>query len=188
MELTAILSAFGLSSAAGLNAYVPLFLVAALGRAGLFHLNAPYDVLTSWWALALIGVFLVIELVVDKVPGADHINDIVQTVIRPAAGAVLFGTASGVVGEAHPGIALGCGLVLALGVHATKAAARPVVNASTLGVGAPIVSTLEDVASTLTSVVAIFLPILVALLLVGFVAATFWVWSRRRRMRRAEQA
>ena len=38
-----------------------------------------------------------IEFVVDKVPGADHVNDVVQTFVRPAAGAVLFAANSGVV-------------------------------------------------------------------------------------------
>ena len=184
MELSAILSAFGLSSAAGLNAYVPLLLIAILGRLNLLTLRAPFDVLTSWWAIAVLSVFLIVEIVVDKVPGADHVNDIVQTFIRPAAGAVLFATSSGAIGESHPAVALVCGLVLAFGVHATKAAARPVVNASTLGIGAPVVSTVEDIASFITSLVAVFLPILVALFVVLLLACAYWVWSRRRRQRR----
>lgn len=188
MELSAILSAFGLSTAAGLNAYVPLLLIAVLGRLGLVTMRAPFDVLTSWWAIAVLSVFLVVEIVVDKVPGADHVNDIVQTFIRPAAGAVLFAISSGVIGEAHPAVALVCGLVLAFGVHATKAAARPVVNASTLGIGAPFVSTAEDIASFVTSLIAVFLPFLVALFVVLLLACAYWVWSRRRRQRQQRAA
>lgn len=183
MELAAILSALGLSSAAGLNAYVPLMAVAVLGRAGLFRLNAPYDVLTSWWAIGIIGVFLVVELVVDKFPGADHVNDIVQTFVRPTAGAVLFAASSGVLGDVHPMVALGSGLVLAFGVHATKAAARPVVNASTLGIGAPVISTLEDLVSAAASMLAVFLPFFVGLFVLLLGGAAVWVWSRRRTMR-----
>lgn len=188
MDFSALLSAFGLSGAAGLNAYIPLVLVAVLGRAGVVTLRAPFDVLGSWWVIAILATFLVVEVVVDKVPGADHVNDVVQTFVRPAAGAVLFATSSGAIGEAHPGVALVCGLVLAFGVHATKAVARPVVNATTLGVGAPVVSTVEDVASAVTSVVAVFLPLLVAFLFVAFVGVAVWVWSRRQRLRRARTA
>ena len=184
MEVTALLSAFGLSSAAGLNAYIPLVLVAVLGRAGVITVSAPFDVLTSWWAIALLAVFLVVEVIVDKVPGADHINDVVQTFVRPAAGAILFASSSGVASDVHPALALGCGLVLAFGVHATKAAARPVVNTTTMGSGAPVVSTSEDIASAVTSVLAVFLPILVALLLVAFVVVGVWIWVRLRRLRR----
>ncbi len=180
MDVSALLSALGLSGAAGLNAYIPLMLIAALARSGAVHLAAPFDVLGSWWALTALGVLLAIEIVVDKVPGADHVNDVVQTFVRPAAGAVLFASQSGVAGLSHPGIAFGCGLVLALGVHATKAAARPVVNAATLGVGAPVISTAEDVLSAATSVIAVFLPFLMGVVVVAFLVLAFWVWSRRR--------
>lgn len=187
MKLAAILSAFGLSSAAGLNAYIPLLLIAVLGRIGLVHLSEPYDVLTSTWAIVVIGVLLVVEVIVDKVPGADHVNDVIQTVVRPTAGAVLFACSSGVIGETHPAVALTAGLVLALGVHATKAAARPVVNASTLGLGAPVVSTIEDIVSAVASVTAVALPLLIGLFAVLLLVFAWWVWTRRRRLRTARK-
>ena len=133
MAIAGILSAFGLSGSAGLNAYIPLMLVAILGRTGVIHLSEPFDVLTRWWAMTIIGVLLLIELIVDKIPGADHVNDIVQTFVRPAAGAILFAASAGVITDMHPAVPLVCGLLIAFSVHATKAAARPVVNASTLG-------------------------------------------------------
>jgi hypothetical protein len=33
---------------------------------------------------------LLIETLVDKIPAVDSINDVIQTFVRPAAGAVLF--------------------------------------------------------------------------------------------------
>ena len=42
-----ILAAFGLSGAAGLNAWIPLFVTALLGRTGAIDLAAPYDGLES---------------------------------------------------------------------------------------------------------------------------------------------
>lgn len=180
MALAGILSAFGLSGAAGLNAYIPLLLVAVLGRLGVVHLGEPWTILTQTWAIVLISVLLVVELVVDKVPGADHVNDVIQTFVRPAAGAILFAANAGVITDAHPAIPLVLGLVVAFSVHATKAAARPVVNASTLGVGAPVVSVIEDFISIVTSVVAIFAPLIVLGLVVAFTVVVFMVWSRRR--------
>lgn len=185
MELAGILGAFGLSGAAGLNAYIPLMLVAVLGRTGAVTLAAPFDVLTHTWALLTIGLLLVVEIVVDKVPGADHVNDIVQTFVRPAAGAVLFAASAGVLTDAHPAIPLVAGLVVALGVHATKAAARPVVNATTLGVGAPAVSAVEDAVSLSTSLAAIFLPVVVLVFALIFAVGIVWVWRRRRRAKNA---
>ena len=188
MALAGILSAFGLSGAAGLNAYVPLMLVAILGRVGVIHLGEPFDILTRWWAMTILGVLLLVELVVDKIPGADHVNDIFQTFVRPAAGALLFAASAGVITDMHPAVPLVCGLVVAFTVHATKAAARPVVNASTLGIGAPVVSTLEDIASAITSLIAIFLPFIIFFFVVVFAGAAFWVFSRRRKQKAAKAA
>lgn len=185
MGLTHIITAFGLAGAAGLNAYIPLLAVGVLGRAGFLQLSEPFDVLTSWPAIITIAVFLLIEFVVDKVPGADHVNDVIQTFVRPAAGAVLFAANTGVVQGLDPTVAIIAGLVLALGVHGAKAAARPAVNLTTLGVGAPVVSVIEDITSAIASFLAIFAPVLFILFvaLVGFV-----VWRIGRKIRARRQA
>jgi hypothetical protein len=185
MELTAILSAFGLAGAAGLNAYIPLLSVGVLARLGILRLAPPFDALGSLPVIIVLVVLLLVELVVDKVPGADHLNDVIQTVIRPAAGAVLFAANAGVVDGLPPAVLIGLGLVVAFGVHATKAVARPVVNATTLGFGTPAVSITEDAISLSTSLVAVFAPLVVAGIALVFGLIAYWVWSRRRRARRA---
>jgi len=81
----------------------------------------------------------------------------------------------------HP-VAVGALVVLlALGVHATKAAVRPAVNVATLGMGTPVVSLIEDVLSAITTLVAVLVPVLVILLLAGLL----WVGLRFARRRRA---
>jgi len=187
MAIANIVSAFGLAGAAGLNAYIPLLLVAVLGRAGVVHLSQPFDVLSSWPAIGVLVVLLIIELAVDKIPGADHLNDVVQTFIRPAAGAVLFAANTGVVRGVDPTVALIAGLILALSVHATKAAARPLVNATTLGIGAPFISTAEDVLSAITSLVAIFAWPLVIVIALVFAFVVFKIVSRLRRLRTGQR-
>ena len=174
-----------MSGAAGLNAYIPLFAVSVLGRAGVIQLGGPFEILTHTWAIVLISVLLLIELVVDKIPGADHINDLVQTIIRPAAGALVFAASTGAIKEMHPAIPVVLGLLMALSVHAAKATARPVVNAATLGVGAPVVSIAEDLTAVAASVVAILAPflVLVVALLAGYVA-----YRMVRRAKRRKQA
>jgi hypothetical protein len=64
------------------------------------------------------------------------------------------------------------------GVHTGKAVARPVVNVGTAGVGAPIVSLVEDLVSVVLSIVAILLPILAAVLL-GLFGWMLWKLFRR---------
>lgn len=176
-----IFTAFGLSSAAGLNAYIPLLVVALLARfTDLIVLKPPWDALTSWWVIGLLAVLLIVEIVVDKIPAVDTANDVVQSFIRPAAGAVLFAAGSGAIGQIHPVLAIVLGLLAAGSVHAAKATARPVVTATSGGLLNPVVSTGEDVVSFLVSLLSILVPIL-ALVLLALVVA-WWVrrWRRRR--------
>ncbi|MBI4785454.1 MAG: DUF4126 domain-containing protein [Chloroflexi bacterium] len=161
-----LLTAFGLSSASGLNAYIPLFIVALAARnTNLITLNPPFDVLTNDWVIGALGVLLVIEMIVDKIPAADTINDLFQTFVRPVAGAVLFAASTNVI-NLHPVLAVIAGLVLAFSVHAVKATARPVVTASTLGVGNAAVSVAEDVTSVVVSLLALLAPIVVGVVVV----------------------
>jgi len=177
-------TAFGLSTSAGLNAYIPLLVVALLARfTPLVTLNKPYDALSSWWVIGTLGVLLVIETLVDKVPAADTVNDIIQTFIRPAAGAILFAATTNTIGL-HPVVAAICGVLLAGSVHVVKAGGRPVVAVATAGVGNPVVSTIEDVISFVTSLLAIVAPYLVLALIVIAAGLITW-WTVRRRRRRA---
>jgi hypothetical protein len=179
--LLSIFTAFGLSTSAGLNAYLPLLVVALLARfTDLITLTPPWDALESWWVIGILVVLLLIEFLVDKVPAVDSINDTIQTFIRPVAGAILFASSAGAISDAHPVLALICGLLVAGGVHAAKATARPIVTATTGGVLNPVVSSAEDVISLMVAILSILLPVL-ALLLLLLLVVWFIRWRRRRR-------
>jgi hypothetical protein len=176
-----VFTAFGLSSSAGLNAYLPLLMVALIGRyTDLITLNEPWNALENGWVIGVLAVLLVIEMLVDKVPAVDTMNDTIQTFVRPVAGAVLFASSAGVIGEAHPVLAVICGLILAGGVHAVKATARPVVTGTTGGVLNPVVSVAEDVVAFVVSLLSILVPVLGLLLLI-IIIVWFLRWRRRRR-------
>jgi hypothetical protein len=181
--LLSVFTAFGLSSSAGLNAYLPLLVVALMARfTDLVTLNPPWDALESWWTIGVLVVLLLIEMLVDKVPAVDSANDVIQTFIRPVAGAVLFASNAGVIGETHPVLALICGLLVAGGVHAVKATARPVITGTTGGLLNPVVSLAEDVISFVVALLSILVPIVGVLLLLLVV-----IWFIRRKSRRREK-
>jgi len=160
---------------------VPLLVVALLARfTDLITLNPPWDALESWWVIGVLVVLLLIEILVDKVPAVDTINDTIQTFIRPVAGALLFAASAGTISDAHPVLALICGLLVAGGVHAAKATARPIITGTTGGLANPVVSTLEDVVSLVLAIVSILLPLL-ALFLLLLIIFLFIRWRRRRR-------
>lgn len=179
-----ILSAFGLSSAAGLNAYLPLLIVGLLARyTDLITLQSPWDTLTNPWVLGVLAILLIIEMTADKIPAVDTVNDAIQTFIRPAAGAVLFASNSNVISDMSPVLAMALGLLAAGGLHAVKATARPVVTATTAGVGNPVVSVIEDILSVAMTLIAIILPVIAAILVLIFGFFTFrWAWRRRKKV------
>lgn len=184
--ISGLSAAFGLAGSAGLNAYIPLLLVALASKFPtadpLIKLQTPYDLLSSWWVIGLLAVLLVIEVLADKIPAVDSVNDGIQTFVRPAAGAFLFAGSANVITEMHPILALSAGLLVAGGVHATKAAARPVVTVTTAGMGNPIVSVLEDIVAFVVSLMSLLLPILAALVLATLlIVAAILIHRRRQR-------
>ncbi len=183
MDILSILTAFGLSASAGLNAYIPLLMVALLAKfTNLIKLSQPWDALTSWWIIALLLVLSLIEFFADKIPAVNHVNDILQTFVRPAAGAILFAASARVITDVSPILSIGAGLLVAGGVHATKAlAVRPAVTATTAGVGNVVVSMTEDLVSTILSFLSVVVPVLIACLLVLITAWIVWRVYRRSR-------
>jgi uncharacterized membrane protein len=173
--------AFGLSTSAGLNAYIPLLTIALVDRLtdGLIDLQGPWAWLSSWWTIGVLAVLLIVEILVDKIPAADTVNDIIHTFIRPAAGAILFAASTRAIGL-HPVLAAICGVILAGGVHTVKAGGRPVLTATTGGTANPIVSTIEDIVSAVVSFVAVLAPYLVLALLVLIAILLSWLVIRRR--------
>jgi hypothetical protein len=85
-----LLAAFGLSGAAGLNAWIPLLAVGLLSRAGQLELADGYDWLSSTPALIVLGAAFVLDFVGDKVPAIDSLLHAAGTIVHPAAGAIVF--------------------------------------------------------------------------------------------------
>jgi len=194
-----VLTGSGLAASAGLNAYIPLLLMGLLARyTDLLDLPSGWQWLGSGWSILILAVLLAVEVVADKVPVVDHVNDVVQTVVRPTAGGLAFGAGSTsqtvTVSDpdsffgSHQWVPVLVGVLIALGVHLLKSAARPVINAATAGFGAPVASTAEDATSAVMSVVAILLPVLVLAFLVGFVLFLGWFLRRRKERRRERRA
>lgn len=187
-----LLTGAGLAAAAGLNAYIPLLIVGLSSRfLDWIELPPAWAWLENEWVLVILGVLFVIEVVADKIPAVDSVNDWIQTIIRPAAGGILFGTgtASETAAVTDPAsffasnawVPIVVGIVLALVVHTGKTLTRPAANVATAGFAAPVLSTLEDVSSVLLSVVALLSPVLVIVGVIGLVAGLVALFRRMRR-------
>lgn len=186
-----LLTGFGLATAAGLNAYIPLLALGLLGRfTDLVTLPAGWAWLENGWVMAIVAALLVIEVVADKVPALDSVNDVVQTFVRPTAGGIVFGsgTAAQTATVTDPGafaqsgqwIPVVVGVAVALVVSLTKSTVRPAANVATAGVAAPVLSTVEDIASVALVFVAILVPVLVLVAVFALAWAAVRILRRRR--------
>jgi hypothetical protein len=181
MSIINIFSAFGLSASAGLNAYIPLLTVALLAKyTHLITLKSPWDLMTNWWVIGVLMFLCAIEIVADKVPAVNHVNDVIQSFVRPTAGAIVFAASASNLANVNPVLGLIAGLFIAGGVHAVKSlAVRPAVTAVTGGVGNVPVSIAEDAASTAVSVLSVALPVIAACVMVVIITILISRWLFR---------
>ena len=189
-----ILTGTGLAFAAGLNAYIPMLLLGLGARfLDFVQLPAGWAWLENEWVLGILAVLLVIEFFADKIPAVDSVNDVIQTVVRPASGGIVFGSGSAsetaavtdpaAFFESNQWVPIVTGIVIALLVHGAKTAVRPALNVATLGLAAPVASFFEDVSSVFLSVFAILIPVLVVVVIAGLVVLFVFVMRRYRRRR-----
>jgi hypothetical protein len=192
-----LLTGFGLATAAGLNAYIPLLALGLLSRfTDLVTLPHGWAWLENGWVMTIVAALLVIEVVADKIPALDSINDAVQTFVRPTAGGIVFGsgTAAQTAAVTDPGafahtgqwIPVAIGVVTALVVSLTKSTVRPAANVATAGMAAPVLSTVEDIVSVGLVFAAILIPVLVLVAVVALVWAVMRIVRRRRRKAAAQ--
>lgn len=196
--IATLLTALGLSAASGLRAYLPVAAV-VIGtvipdgcpqQGDLITLSKPFKQLLAqdspWVLVAILAVLAGAEFIIDKIPVIDHASDLVHTVIRPAAGAVVMAGVSNPLSEWNPWVAAVTGAALALTVHGTKAATRAASTATTAGLANPVVSFVEDILAVLLVVLSLLAPflavlffVLLALLLIRAVTRTVH-WARNR--------
>ena len=155
----------GLAMASGLNTYLPLLAMALFARYGnVVHVSAKFQWLVSDQMLIVLA-----ELLADKFPGLDHVWDFIHTLLRPVAGAIAAGATISTDNLFETAVVMLLGGSLATATHAAKATVRLASTTKTLGVANPILSIAEDVTSLIATLVAVFVPWLMAIIAVLFV-------------------
>jgi len=179
--IASLLSGIGAAAPAGLNATLPLLILALADRfTGSVTLEHPYSLISTSWGLIILLLVLPIELIADKIPRIDHANDLVHTVFRPAAGAFVMMAVCGQGDHINVFVSLIVGMAAAGVVHWFKTVNRPLVTKATGGVGNPILSMAEDLVVIVCTVVSLIVPYaaLVALPLCGWLI--YWLYVRFR--------
>lgn len=189
-----LLTGAGLATASGLNAFIPMLSLGLLARfTDLVNLPAGWEWLENPWVLGILGVLLVVDVVADKIPAVDTVNDAIQTFVRPTSGGIVFGagTAAQTAAIQDPAqwwqsnawVPVVIGIVMALAVHATKAGTRAAANTVTVGAAAPVLSVGEDAMSIGLVFSAILVPLAVIVLLLGLGFMFWWLYRNFKSIR-----
>jgi hypothetical protein len=181
VDLASLCAAFGLSAAAGLNAWLPLFAGALAHRLDLVELAQPFDDLSGTGTLTVLGVLTAADFVGDKIPAVDHVLHAIGNVIAPASGAALFAGQTGIETDLPTLAAILLGAGTAESVHAGRAAIRPISTVTTAGFGNPVLSLFEDIGSLGLTLAAFVLPVLAAVAVLALAVLIVVLWRRRRR-------
>lgn len=175
MEWFSTLSlALGSAWTSGINLYATVSVLGLLQKFGSIKLPGGLDVLDNWWIIGVAGFLYAIEFVADKVPYVDSVWDVIHTFIRVPAGAVVAYSATNQMDATVMISATLLGGGLALSSHGTKAALRAGANLSPEPVSNWILSIVEDILAIGGVILAVFAPILIAIVLVIFLIFFFW--------------
>ena len=167
--ILALCMGLGLAAASGFRVFLPPFLLSIAVRADAVEVNlaeTPFEYFDSNIAVILLGVATLAELSAYYVPWVDNLLD---TIASPAA--VVAGTGMTAIvleGNTDPVIQWSLAIIAGGGVTAVVQSAtvvtRGISTTLTAGLGNPVVSTGDNIASVILALVAMVLPILAALL------------------------
>lgn len=185
-----ILIGVSLAAACGFRVFVPMLVLCIAVRAGAVHLNPSLAFLASTPALICFSVATVAEILAYKIPWFDHALDTIATPASVVAGTLVL--ASQFTFTGNNGDLLKWGLAAIVGggaagaVQATTVVGRGASTLFTGGFGNPIFATIESGSSIVLSVMAVVVPVVAFIMVVGVFGLATWTFFRWR-ARRAQR-
>jgi hypothetical protein len=176
--IDALSLALGSAWTAGINLYATVAVLGLAAAAGAIHLPPELQVLAHPAVIMVAVALYCVEFFADKIPYVDSGWDAVHTFIRVPAGAVLAARALGPVSPPLELVAYLVGGSVALAAHGTKATMRLAINASPEPISNWIASVAEDVAALVGIWLIFNHPVLMLLLVAGFVSVAAWLAPR----------
>ncbi len=170
--------ALGSAWTSGINLYATVAVLGVLQKFNFAKLPGGLDVLDNWWIIGVAAGLYLIEFFADKIPYVDSIWDVVHTFIRVPAGAIVAYAAVNQTDAAVMTIATLLGGGLAFSSHGTKAALRMGANLSPEPISNWFLSAVEDVIAFLGTLLAVFAPVLIAIVLVVFLIFFVWLFPK----------
>jgi hypothetical protein len=170
--------ALGTAWTSGINLYATVSVLGLLQRLGGVQMPGGLDVLDNWWVIGVAGGLYIVEFFADKIPYVDSAWDVVHTFIRVPAGAVV---AYAAVAELDPSIAIPATLIgggFAFASHGSKAAIRVGANLSPEPFSNSVLSLIEDAIAFTGTLLAVFAPVVIAIVLLIFAVLAVWFFPK----------
>lgn len=166
--------ALGSAWTSGINLYLTVSVLGLLQKFGFAKLPGGLEAFDNWWIIGVAGGLYLIEFFADKIPYVDSVWDVIHTFIRVPAGLIVAYAATT---QLDPTVQMTAALLgggLAFTSHGTKAAVRMGANLSPEPFSNWILSVTEDVIAFVGSLLAVFAPAVIAVILLLFVV--FFIW------------
>ena len=184
--ITAVAIGIGLAASTGFRVFVPMLVAAIAARAGLLPLNESFQWLSSWTSIAILGTATIVEIMAYYIPVVDNLLDTIATPLAVVAGTLLLTSVlpidNGIM-KWITGAALGGGSAAV--VQGATALTRLTSTKLTAGLGNPVVATVENVAATGTSILALIIPFFIV---AGFLLLIIFIFTRLRRKLRKNKS
>jgi hypothetical protein len=166
-----ILLGLGLAAACGFRVFVPLLVMSLASRAGVGHLTLSpgFAWIGSTPALLSFSVATVLEIAGYYIPWVDNLLDTIATPAAVVAGIVV--SASAMTTDVSPFLKWTLAVVAGGGTTAVfqgiTSVTRHISSFTTGGLGNPVLATAEAGGSAMLAVLAIMVPVLAFLVVVG---------------------
>lgn len=170
--------ALGSAWTSGINLYATVSVLGLLQKFGGVKLPGGLEVLDNWVIIGIAGGLYIVEFFADKIPYVDSVWDVIHTFIRVPAGAIVAWAA---VSDMDPAIVIPATLIgggLALSSHGTKATVRIAANLSPEPVSNWVLSLIEDAVAIGGALLAVFAPVVIAVVLITFVLLFLWFFPK----------
>lgn len=154
----------GLAAASGFRVFLPPFLMSLWLRFGFLSLEiegSEFDFIYSDLCVIMLGVASASEILAYKIPFLDNALDAVATPLAGLAGvAVMAVSLEGLDPSIQWGVAVIAGGGASLGIQSATVAGRGISSVLTLGIGNPLFSITEDIASLFLVLIALVAPLI----------------------------
>ncbi|HOP00318.1 MAG TPA: DUF4126 domain-containing protein [Bacteroidales bacterium] len=178
--LIAVAIGIGLAASSGFRVFVPMLVAAIAARTGILPLNESFQWLGSWTAVAVLGTATVVEIIAYYIPFVDNLLDTLSTPLAIGAGTLLLTSVLPVDNEFLKWIT---GFLVGGGTAATVQGATVLTRLAsskfTAGAGNAVVATGEHAAAFGTSILSLFTPLFIAVIVILAVVYIILRFGRR---------